>query len=206
MSDATTERRRQFEQLVYKRLAEYGIGNGSCSPKTYRKYLLIRTVYRERYGKAENGHRLTTIEFERLCETLDGLYPPKESEQTMSSDTNQMNEHPLIHILPQESWHDHAAIVGNLQGLTLLRDLFDAIIQGAYAVSSGFCIGNIQVFCNDGEGYEIFAAVRPDISDVPLGYTYEHAKDDTPYPEWLISAIRSHYESVKNGNRGNEQC
>jgi len=102
-----------------------------------------------------------------------------------------MKNTPLIHILPQESWHSHAAIVGNKEGLTLLRELIDAVVNGADVVSSGKMSGGVQVFCNDGEGYNITVLVRPDMSDVPLGYTSYHAKDNRDYPEWLKQAISS---------------
>jgi hypothetical protein len=48
MSDATTARRREFEQLVYKRLAEHGIGAGQRYYKVYGKYMLIRQIYRRK--------------------------------------------------------------------------------------------------------------------------------------------------------------
>ena len=109
----------------------------------------------------------------------------------MSYDKIYMNKEPIIHILPQDAYHDPAAIIGNKKGLTQLRDLLSAILAGAEVVTTGYCTGGIQVFCNDGEGYNITAAVRPDMSDVPCGYTYDMAKDNTPFPEWLIEAIRN---------------
>jgi len=88
MSDATTDRRRQFKQHAYKRLAEYGIGDGTQEYKTFAKYELIRHTYRELFGKVQNHHRLSTDEYNGLCKILDIIYPPETKEQANEQTTN----------------------------------------------------------------------------------------------------------------------
>ena len=107
----------------------------------------------------------------------------------MGSNKTCMNEEPVVHLLAQEAYHDPAVIVGNREGIANLRDLLDALVDGVDLAGVEKVSGSIQVFCNDGEGYPITAAIRPDVSDMPLGYTLDFAKDNAPHPEWLEKAI-----------------
>jgi len=106
-------------------------------------------------------------------------------------DKSYMNKEPCIHILAQDAYHDPAMIIGNKYGLIQLRNMIDDLINSYDFVVKGNASGSIQVFCNDGEGYFLTVALRSDISDVPLGYTWDVAKDNKPYPDWLIKAVNN---------------
>ena len=100
-----------------------------------------------------------------------------------------MEKVPIIHVLAQERWHDPAVIVANRAGLLALKEAVDKALESE--------IGKANVFCEDGEGYELAVIHRTGLvahgnSDTPFGYTDEDccAKDTRPYPDWLIQAFQ----------------
>lgn len=100
-------------------------------------------------------------------------------------------ESPLLHIHAQHAWHGHATIVGNETGLKALREAIDKALQDG--------LHGAEEFCADGEGYFACVIHSEDMEDVPLGYTYDIAQDNRPYPERIAKAINKccGYEEVE---------
>jgi len=59
-----------------------------------------------------------------------------------------MNE--LLHIYAQDSWHQPVTIVGNRSALEALRDAIQSAIDTGQNAAT-----TVDVFTNDGEGYEV---------------------------------------------------
>lgn len=74
-----------------------------------------------------------------------------------------------LHVYGQEAWHDEAFVVGDVAGLTALRDAIDAALRDGAAVTP-------VVFVNDGEGYQVVVAAVPDMSGVAVPYHDEFAR------------------------------
>lgn len=77
-----------------------------------------------------------------------------------------MDEPPIIHFMPQVSWHDPVEIVANRRGMERLQTLVaEALARPGDEVS-------VQAFVADGEGYFAFAKVVADgaMENAPLPY------------------------------------
>ena len=58
----------------------------------------------------------------------------------------------IVNIYGQEAWHEEARIIGNLEGLTELRDTLDRAIATGNSETNDT---DDPVFASDGEGYVI---------------------------------------------------
>ena len=94
-----------------------------------------------------------------------------------------------LHILPQQFWHEPAFVVGDCEGLLILKNAIERALADGEAFSD--C-----VFATDGEGYNIAIACRENMDDVPLGYVGEYAEDKREYPDWLIDIVKRGYENA----------
>lgn len=91
----------------------------------------------------------------------------------------------VLHIYGQEYWHDDAAIIGDRQGLTLLRDQIDRALSGGIrAATNDGCV----FFQNDGEGFSLHIALATDEEMQALASAYSDpvicgawTKDSSPY-------------------------
>ena len=84
-----------------------------------------------------------------------------------------------LHILPQDSEHGDAFIVGTPAALRFLRDAIDVALHSGVGVVEG---GTIPT---DGEGYWLtIHSVAPEkMASVPLPYA--EMRDETDLPGWL---------------------
>ena len=85
----------------------------------------------------------------------------------------------ILHILPQNSAHGDAFIVGTTTALRYLRAAINTALRHGVAAVEG------ETVPTDGEGYWLTVhAVAPEaMSDVPLPYA--EMDDDTAIPGWL---------------------
>lgn len=76
----------------------------------------------------------------------------------------------FLHVYAQGMQHDEAVIVGNINGLKLLREAIDAAISDQQH-------GSTDVFTSDGEGYtlHILRANEAEANNLELPYTDEMA-------------------------------
>lgn len=86
-----------------------------------------------------------------------------------------------VHIIAQTQWHSPAIIVGDVAGLTAVRDALTR------AIESGD--GKAATFARDGEGYSVVALCREDMDGVPFGYTDPTADSGGLWPRWFVHAI-----------------
>ena len=86
-----------------------------------------------------------------------------------------MDKYPVVHIHAQHSHHMEAVVLGNEKGLIALRDAINE------AIYPGKEKAEVEVFCNDGEGYTIYVKMINDnkIDNLPVPYTADHAQDKT---------------------------
>ncbi|MCR4293612.1 MAG: hypothetical protein NUV76_12135 [Candidatus Kuenenia sp.] len=86
-----------------------------------------------------------------------------------------MNKYPVVHIYGQHSHHMEVFILGNKQGLISLRNAINE------AVYSGKKEAEVEVYCNDGEGYDVYIKMVNDknIDKLPVPYTADYAQDTT---------------------------
>ena len=88
----------------------------------------------------------------------------------------------LLHVYPQEQWHDDAFIVGNRLGLEALRDAISEALLGKGRAKT-------DAYVTDGEGYEIKILCedlewKEDFwNNLSFPYTDEPAKDARPNRE-----------------------
>ena len=88
----------------------------------------------------------------------------------------------MLHILPQESEHGDAFIVGTPTALCSLRNAIDVALRDGVGVVEG---GTVPI---DGEGFWLTVhAVAPEsMADVPLPYA--EIRDDADIPDWLFAS------------------
>ena len=83
--------------------------------------------------------------------------------------------HGILHLYAQYAHHMDAFIMGNEEGLIALRDAINE------AIYPGKIKSEVEVFCNDGEGYTIYVKVVSDIfhtnTKLPVPYTADYAQD-----------------------------
>ena len=82
----------------------------------------------------------------------------------------------IVHIYAQYAHHMDAFVIGNEEGLIALRDAINE------AIYPGKVKSEVEVFCNDGEGYTIYVKVVPEIfhgdtDKLPVPYTADYAQD-----------------------------
>lgn len=83
---------------------------------------------------------------------------------------------PIIHLYPNQSFHEPAYIVGNEEGLRALRAIIDVALVKRKASS--------EVFCNDGEGYDLHVIIAKDTGILAVPYTEEFAKERRENVKW----------------------
>jgi hypothetical protein len=97
----------------------------------------------------------------------------------------------LLHIYAQQQWHDNAFIIGDREGLEILREAIDKALQTDGPI-------NANVFANDGEGYTVVILcteshcemVNAYWDKLAVPYTDEVAaekNEDAIWPEMLVS-------------------
>ena len=74
-----------------------------------------------------------------------------------------MDETPDLHIYAQLMYHWEAIVVGNVAGLTAMRDALNAAIDRG--------TGCAVAFAKDGEGYHVVALREDNMRDMPVPYT-----------------------------------
>lgn len=83
--------------------------------------------------------------------------------------------HGILHLYAQYAHHADAFIMGNEEGLIALRDAINE------AIYPGKTKSEVEVYCNDGEGYTIYVKVVPEKFHVdtklPVPYTADYAQD-----------------------------
>lgn len=84
--------------------------------------------------------------------------------------------HGIVHLYAQYAHHMEAYIMGDEQGLIALRDAINE------AICPGKIKSEVEVFCNDGEGYTIYVKLVPDVfhantNRLPVPYTADYAQD-----------------------------
>jgi hypothetical protein len=67
----------------------------------------------------------------------------------------------LLHVYGQEQWHDELIIVGNKEGLKILKDTIEKALEGDKEMNFTQSAPEAYVSVTDGEGYEIMV-VRND--------------------------------------------
>jgi hypothetical protein len=86
----------------------------------------------------------------------------------------------LLHIYPQQHWHDCAVIVGTPSGLIALRDAIDAALTDGKGVA--------DTMTADGEGYEVVV--------LPANAPPENV--EWPYPTPYVDEIaQDHSDAAK---------
>ena len=85
-----------------------------------------------------------------------------------------------LHIYAQAQWHDDVWIVGDKEGLRLLRDAIDKALSEGKAESD-------HVFTADGEGYRVhvLSLSEEDMVSLAMPYTDESIRVDGVWP-WNI--------------------
>ena len=89
----------------------------------------------------------------------------------------------IVHIYSHYAHHTDAIILGDEQGLIALRDAINE------AIYPGKRKSEVEVFCNDGEGYTIKIGCidKERIDLMPVPYTASYAKDKSQ--GWLSNPI-----------------
>lgn len=81
---------------------------------------------------------------------------------------------PIVHIYGQLLWHDYVLIVGNKEGLNILKNVIDEALKNGKAKTEEY------PFCNDGVRYPIiiiFEEAKDFIDGLPVPYTDKSARD-----------------------------
>jgi hypothetical protein len=93
----------------------------------------------------------------------------------------------LLHILPQQEWHDPAFIVGTRLAIEALRNALTAALDAPQRGGRPAPV-SAPAMARDGEGYRVVCRVvsAEDMAAVPFGYASETARDDRPWPRWLF--------------------
>jgi len=90
----------------------------------------------------------------------------------------------IVHIYSQTDPHGEAVILGDREGLIVLRDMLNKAIDGnepAYVTEK-------PLFCRDGEGYHCFAIKNTDFEQYSFPYTSEpYTNLSGAYPLSFIS-------------------
>lgn len=91
----------------------------------------------------------------------------------------------IVHIYPQELWHDSAYIAGTREGLLARRRAIDSALEHDAA--------RADVYANDGEGYCVYVNRVDDAlaQQLALSYTDPIAKgcnNKTALHPWLLPA------------------
>ena len=87
----------------------------------------------------------------------------------------------ILHILPQELWHDPAVIAGTRGAIAELRDALTRALEPPHQPHQA------RVFADDGEGYRVFVRVgtEAEMRAIPYGYTDAMAcGEGREWPEW----------------------
>ena len=83
-----------------------------------------------------------------------------------------MPDFPLLHVYGQGAWHDDVHLVGTADALRALQDAITRALVNGLDVS--------DVFCADGEGYDlrIIVATPEEMDDYALPYTDDVAREE----------------------------
>jgi hypothetical protein len=103
------------------------------------------------------------------------------------SDRSWPNDTALLHILPQQEWHDPALIVGTRRAIEALRDALTAALDAPQRGRRAAPVST-PAMARDGEGYRVVCRVvsAEDMESVPFGYASEIARDNRKWPAWLF--------------------
>jgi hypothetical protein len=93
----------------------------------------------------------------------------------------------LLHILPQQEWHDPVFVIGTRPAIEALRDALTAALDASQRGGRSAPV-SAPAMARDGEGYRVVCRVvsAEDMAAVPFGYASETARDDRPWPRWLF--------------------
>lgn len=91
--------------------------------------------------------------------------------------SSNMDKYPVVHIYAQHSQHMEAVILGNRQGLCKLFFAIGAALSAENKKENG----EVEVYVNDGEGYDIAVQVVENvkIDTLPVPYVADYAQDKT---------------------------
>ena len=98
---------------------------------------------------------------------------------------------PILHIYSSIDNHDMAAVVGNMKGLTALRDTLNEVLETDEHSDSQV------VYPSDGEGYQVRVIKLEDEL-----YKGDWEKLDAPYIEWGNTPWTQLYNWIKNKGLG----
>jgi hypothetical protein len=79
---------------------------------------------------------------------------------------------PVVHLWQPYAYHDPAYIVGNRDGLVMLRDAVQQAIDDGY--------GEANPYVADGEGYTLEVRCVKDTDHQAVPYTADDAAEDRP--------------------------
>ena len=99
----------------------------------------------------------------------------------------------LLHIYGQRWWHNDAYLVGTRDALTDLRDAITAILESGEPKL-------VEVFANDGEGYEVsvFVVDEEQMARMAVPYTNDAACEQSETATWPGALL----EMRLNGRKG----